>query len=148
MTLFYLDTSALAKLYIAETGTDLVRGLLVSQERHEFFVLSFSRIELRSAIRRRVRMGDIDSRLAESAFTRFGRHMATRFEKLEISDYVVDLAVSIANRHPLTGSDSLQLGGCMFLQEEAPPSPVFLCADRQLLQAARAEGLSCLNPTE
>ena len=148
MTLYYFDTSALVKLYVVEIGSRRIAQLFEPGEFHRFVILSVSQVELHTAVYRRVRDGEFNQQFAGHVFTTFADDLANRFEIQDVSDPVVDRAIWVADKHPLTGSDALQLGGCIFLQERVSPSPVFVCADRQLLQAARAEGLSCLNPME
>ena len=148
MTTYYLDTSALVKLYLPESGSERVRRIYHSSKPYELAILSITQVELRSALRRRERSGSIESGSVERVLARFATDLESVFTTLPITDPILNLACSIVDRHPVRASDALQLAGCIFLQESVSPSPVFVCTDRQLLRAARAEGLSCLNPTE
>ena len=53
----YLDTSALAKLYVEEDGSDELDTALV--DRRDFLISELALTELTSAIARRVREGDM-----------------------------------------------------------------------------------------
>ena len=46
----YLDSSALAKLYVQEKGTEFVRTLFISDEQNLLFSAKITRIEVASAI--------------------------------------------------------------------------------------------------
>ena len=59
MSSFYLDTSALLKLYVEEEGTARVLSLARGDEENRLIILDLTLIEARSAIRRREREGDI-----------------------------------------------------------------------------------------
>ena len=59
------------------------------------------------------------------------------------ADQVLTLACDLVERHPLRALDALQLSCAL---SSAPQ--VFACADAALLQAARAEGLECFDPSE
>jgi predicted nucleic acid-binding protein len=48
--------------------------------------------------------------------------------------------------HPLKALDSLYLAGAVGLQRALKEPVLFVSADRQLLQAAQAEGLRALDP--
>jgi len=48
--------------------------------------------------------------------------------------------------HPLKALDSLYLAGALGLQQTLKEPVLFVSAERQLLQAAQAEGLRALNP--
>ena len=85
--------------------------------------------------------------LSGEILEKFESHLRTIYVRQGVSDVVLDLAGSIIDRYPLRAYDALQLAGCLALRSAAPSTPVFVCADQQLLQAAEAEGLVWLDPT-
>ena len=147
MAFYYLETSPIVKLYVREPGTDRLLRLVDFTEPHQFALLSIAQLELRSALRRRERAGDLDGRVAAEVLERFDLHLGTIFVRQGVSDAVLDLACTVIDRYLLRGYDALQLAGCLALKRAAPLTPVFVCADQQLLQAAEAEGLVWLDPT-
>jgi predicted nucleic acid-binding protein len=52
----------------------------------------------------------------------------------------------LLDAYPLKTLDSLYLAGALGLQLALKEQVLFIAADRQLLQAAQAEGLRVLNP--
>ena len=64
MALYFLDTSALVKLYVQEPGTARLLPLIGDRPENRFAVLTIAAVEIRSAIRRRQRAGDIDTEVA------------------------------------------------------------------------------------
>ena len=147
MAVYYLDTSALVKLYVDEPGTDTMIELTVANQRNQFAILAATKTELHSAVRRRERQGDLDSRNTDRILHEFSRHLETMFVRQAVSDPVIDLAALLVQYHPLRANDALQLAGCLVLRAGAWLTPVFACSDRALLRAAGAEGLVCFDPT-
>jgi len=147
LAVYYLDTSALVKLYVREPGTERMLRLAADANAHRFAILSLARAELYSAVRRRERAGDIDGVLVTQLLNRFESHLKTRFLRQSVSDLVLDLACALIDRHPLRAYDALQVAGCLILRSAAPDPPVFVCADRQLLEVAETESLTGLDPT-
>jgi uncharacterized protein len=148
LALYYLETSALVKLYVKEAGTERLLRLAARTNNHRFAILALARVEMHSAIRRRQREGDIDGPAAERLLRQFEQHLESRFVKQVLNDSLIDLATSLVNRHALRAYDAVQLAGCLVLKESsASDEPSFVCADQQLLQAAENEGLTCFDPT-
>ena len=147
MAFYYLETSALVKLYVRETGTDRLLRLITAPDAHQFAILAVAQVELRSAVGRRERERDLDEQSAAAVLERFDFHLGTMFVRQGVSDAVLDRACAVIDRYPLRGYDALQLAGCLVLQSAAPSTPIFVCADQQLLLAAETEGLVWLDPT-
>jgi predicted nucleic acid-binding protein len=147
LALYYLETSALAKLYVREAGTDRLLALLSPARGDRLAILSLSKAELWSAVRRRERDGEIASSIATRLLEAFQLHMEARFLVQPVSDYLVDLACSLVDRYGLRAFDALQLAGFLKLATSSgPDAPVFVCSDRKLLEAAGREGLQTLDP--
>ena len=148
MALYYLETSALVKLYIREPGTEHMLRLASRAVNHRLAVLALAQVELRSAIRRRQREGDIDRALAARLIDRFEQHVQGRFIRQLVTDTVIERALELVDRYPLRAYDAVQLAGSLVLRGSgASETPIFVCADRQLIAAAEAEGLTALDPT-
>jgi uncharacterized protein len=147
LALYYLDTSALVKLYVQEPGTDRLLRLAGDLAGTRLAVLSLSPVEARSAIRRRERAGDIDSQTASLVLDRLRRHMETVFIRQVVDDIVLDGAMEIIDRYTLRAYDAIQLAGCLALKATSGADfPTFVCSDQQLLAAARSELLPILDP--
>lgn len=141
---FYLDTSALVKLYVQEPGTIWLLALFDSD--HRLKVSALAGVEARSAVRRRQQAGDIRRDLAEQILAELSRQIETRFLRQPVTDAVLDLAAEMVDRYALRGFDAVQLASCLIQSPE--DLPVFLSADRQLLAAARSEMLRAIDPSE
>jgi predicted nucleic acid-binding protein len=146
LALYYLETSALVKLYVREPGTDRLLQL-VNLVENRFAVLSLSQVEFRSAIRRRERAGDIDPNAASMLLDRFQQHQESRFLRQVLTDAVLDGASEMIDRYALRAYDAIQLAACLELKFTVSMEPlIFVCSDQQLLAAAHSELLSTLDP--
>jgi uncharacterized protein len=148
LALYFLDTSALVKLYVQEPGTDRLLPLISDQPENRFAVVAISVVEIRSAIRRRQRGGDIDPRVAAAILESLRSHMETRFIRQAINDTVIDTAQEMIDRYALRAYDAVQLAGCLVLCGIAAQPFTFVCSDHRLLQVARSEQLKVLDPAE
>lgn len=148
MGFYYLETSALVKLYVREPGTERMLALAYRSNENRLAVLTLSQIELRSAVRRRERNGEIPSSVAAQILDTFKRHLEARFMSQAITDFVLDIASTLVDRHALRAYDAVQLAGYVALQGSAgTDEPVFVCSDHMLLTAARQERIPVLDPT-
>src|SRR5688572_21953627 len=117
---------------------------------HRLAILALAGIEFRAAVRRRTRTGDIDAITSDDLLRRFQEHLAALYLVQPINDAVQQYASQAIDRHGLRAYDSVQLGGCMAMRANIDPNDElwFVAADRELLVAAQAEALHCVDPTE
>jgi predicted nucleic acid-binding protein len=146
LALYFLDTSALVKLYVQEPGTDRLLPLVNDRTGDRFAVLAISAVEIRSAIRRRQRAGDIDTEVAAAILKNVQSHMETRFIRQAVNESVIESALEMIDRYALRTYDAVQLAGCLVLCAIAAEAYTFVCADHRLLEAARSERLLTLDP--
>jgi len=147
VTLYFIDTSALTKLYVRELGTDLMLGLAAEGRTQRMALLSVTPLEFRSAVRRRERQGDIDPEDVKRILAAFSADLASRFQRQPVTEFVLEIALNLIDRHALRAYDALQLGGCMALRSSSgEEEPIFLCADKALCRAAVSEEVSVINP--
>jgi predicted nucleic acid-binding protein len=148
LAFYFLDTSALVKLYVQESGTDRLLPLVSAQPENRFAVLTISIVEIRSAIRRRQRAGDIDADAAAEILESVQTHMETRFLRQAVNDSVIDAALEMIDRYALRAYDAVQLAGCLAICAIADEAFTFVCSDQRLVEAARSEQLRVFNPAE
>ena len=138
----FWDTSAVLPLIIEEDLSEKVRGWLDHDS--EVALWGLTRVELASAIERRVREGRVDPRQRAAALRRAadfadGAH--------EVTDLLVVRAKSIAllARHALRAADAAQLGAALVLAEPDPASVTMVVLDQRLADAALREGLEVVS---
>jgi len=59
---------------------------------------------------------------------------------------VVEEAARLLDYHALRAYDAVQLAGAIVLQSGGLTEMTFVCADKELVRAARAEGLTVIDP--
>ena len=131
----FLDTSALAKGYLPETGAAEVRRLLRDRD------VAAARItyaELAAAIARAHRDGAIDARERDRAIFRATSEFR-RLRIIEIRARLLSDVPPLVVRHPLRGYDAVQLACALQLRRTA--AVTFWSTDDRLTFAAEKEGL-------
>ena len=147
MAFYYLDTSALVKLYVREPGTERLLALAARSSETRLAILALAQVELRSAVRRRERTGEIPSPVASQLLETFRRHVEGRFLVQMVTDFVLDRSCALVDSYALRAFDAVQLAGYMVLKSAGGPDvPVFVCSDQELLSAAEREGALVLDP--
>jgi uncharacterized protein len=142
-----MDTSALAKLYVRELGTERMLSLASRTASNQLAVLALSQVEIRSAIRRRERSGEISQTIADQLVASFERHLESRFLRQVVTDAILDAACNLIDKHGLTALDAIQLSGYLALRTSSGINvPTFVSADRELLDAAQAESVPVIDP--
>jgi predicted nucleic acid-binding protein len=135
----YLDTSALAKWYVNEPGSDAFVAYL--QGLDSAVISSLTRAEMRSLFARRRRMGDLDAALETLLFSAFLDDIASGALLVQpMDDARFDDAVNLIGRypeHPLRTLDALHLCVARQLGLEA-----LATADATMAEAARTMGFS------
>jgi uncharacterized protein len=147
LAIYYLETSALVKLYVREAGTERLLSLADRSSESRLAILALAQVELRSAVRRRERSGEIPAVAANQVLEVFKRHVEGRFITQTVTDFVLDIASMLVDRYTLRAFDAVQLAGYIALKGSAGSDvPVFVCSDQELLAAARQEGIPILDP--
>ncbi len=132
----FYDSSALAKRYMGEAGSERVEALYFGSDQNAVSVIT--RTEIACALARQI--SDPRAHLEQ-----LHRDLERSIE-IEITPEVAADSVALGVKHRMRGCDALQLASALAL-EKATGRPVrFICADGDLNRAARAEGLSVLDP--
>lgn len=133
----YLDTSALAKWYLNEPGSEAFVAYL--QQIDVAVISSLTRVEMRSLLARRRRMDDIDAALEVRLFAAFLADIAAGdLSQHPVDDNHFEFALQLISRypeHPLRSLDALHLGIARHLR-----IPAFATADAVMAAAARTMG--------
>jgi predicted nucleic acid-binding protein len=146
LTHYFFESSALAKLFIAELGSDRMIDLVDPLSQPQKLVSSLGFVEVHSAIRRRERAGDLTPAHAAQALTSLVTEIAQMTEQT-INSSVIEAARQMLDRHTLRALDSIQLASCWVGRLTSGITDiVFVASDQVLLDAAAAEGFQILNP--
>ena len=135
----YLDTSALVKHYIIESGTREVNKLINNAE--VVGSASLTQVEIASAFAKAARLGWIEFKEAQTAWQQFQNHWLS-FVRLAVSGIILERASQFAWQYNLRGYDAIHLAAASFWQDTLD-EPVKLAAfDRQLWESAQELGIT------
>lgn len=150
MAAYFLDSSALVKRYVIETGTARVRRLTHRQAGHVIFVARITAVEVTAAVARRRKGGKPTPAKASSLLHRFRQHLAGRYAAVAVTPALLDDAMRLANAHSLRAYDAVQLAAALEVQRQRQATGftplTLISADKELNDAATAEGLAVENP--
>jgi len=138
----FWDSSAIVSLIVEEAGSAACRRLLRAD--HGVAVWALSRVEVLSAIWRRVRAGDMEQAGAVLAIRRLDA-LAAHWIEVDGLDAVRARAERILAVHPLRAADALQLAAALVLSKDRPHWP-FVTGDEQLAGVAELEGFNVIVP--
>lgn len=120
MSLYFLDSSALVKRYVTETGSAWIKALTDPEKRNPLII---ARITY-----------DLDM----------------QYQVAELDRTLTEAAGELVTRHPLRAYDAVKLASALRVQSELvrakSPALTFLSADGRLVAIAQAEGLLTDNP--
>ena len=139
----YLDTSALVKRFVWETGSNEVQSLLTGDEPVASATIAYA--ELYSGLTRRRREG-ASRRLNTGSRAGVLNGTGWRSSRWNWAPRFLSLARDLILRHGLRAFDAIHLASALGLQAAANEPVTFVAADQCLLQAAAAEQLATVNP--
>ena len=150
MTQCFLDSSALIKRYVVESGTPWIRSLTIRSSGNTVIMAQITQIEIVSGASRRVREGTLTARTARAVRLLSDRHARREYVVIGLTPQVVQRAEDLLALHPLRTYDAVQLASALESNTRlvaAGLSPVlFVSADVRLLTAAATEGLMTEDP--
>jgi uncharacterized protein len=150
MSVFFCDSSAIVKRYIAETGSSWLLTTTNPTSGNFVYVARVTFVEVISAITRREKGAQISTNDADNARLKFEQDYLNEFFKVEISEDLINEAARLAKKHALRGYDAIQLAAVLETEKERVAvglsSLILLSADTDLNNAAVVEGLTVDDP--
>jgi hypothetical protein len=143
---YFLESTAFAKLFVREPGTDALIRLMEAVEDNRKLIAASAPLEVYAAIRRRERSGGISPADAVAALEIL-RMEAARMVQEPLNPAVLEAARQLVDRTQLRWPDALQLGAAIVAREMFQGTEIiFVSASRHLIEAARSEGFHVLDP--
>ena len=149
MAVLFLDSSAVVKRYVSESGSQWTRTVLDPAVANEHHVSVVTGVGVISAIIRRRRIGSLDATTASAAISEFLDDGQYLFSHVAAGERQIDRAMKFAQTHVLRGYDAIQLVSAVALGERYQTlgiQMIFVSADDGRNAAAIAEGLPVENP--
>ncbi|MDR3727967.1 MAG: type II toxin-antitoxin system VapC family toxin [Terracidiphilus sp.] len=148
MSCYFFESTAFAKLFVQEQGTDALIHLMEAVEDNRKLISASTPLEVYAAVRRRERAGDISAEDAHAALDIL-RMEAARMVQQPLNPAVLEAARQLLDRSALRWPDTLQLGAAVVARDMFQGMEIiFVSASQQLLEAAKAEGFHTLDPAK
>ncbi len=145
MAIYFLDSSALVKRYIRETGSNWVCNLFDPSLGNQFFIAAIAGVEIVYAITRRAKNGSLNVTDAIAIRNQFKQDFQTEYQIIEISEKIINSAINIAESYASRGYDAVQLASGRELNILCITNGLtrvkFVSADNNLNIAGSGEGL-------
>jgi predicted nucleic acid-binding protein len=137
--ILYLDTSSLVKLYVEETASADVEGLVGSAEVTGTSLIAYA--EARAAFARRFRENAFSSKDYNRLRSQFESDWKN-FLSIHVNLEIVRMAGDLAEKHGLRGFDAVHLASAVTLREKLDLPVTFSCYDIRLQNASQREKLN------
>ena len=148
MSFFFLETTAFAKLFVQEAGTDALIRRMEALEDNCKLISAATPLEVYAVIRRRERTGEIAAKDATAALDIL-RLEAARMVQQPLNPAVLEMARQLLDRTTLPWPGALQLASALTARDMFPGTVItFVSSSRPLLEAARSEGLETMDPIQ
>ncbi len=146
MHYFYFDTSALAKRYSPESGSEKVDSIINNKD-NVIIIGNIAIPEIYSALSKKYRTGEISNKDFLSAIYRFEKDISENsYHFLEVDNNIIIAAKILILAHPeLRTYDSIHLALALELSEL---NPTIVTSDGVLYQTCQSEGLTVINPEQ
>ena len=138
MSIIYLDTSAMLKLYVQEKQSDDVYNLFHKSKNTGTSILTYA--EMASAMSRAERMRLISSDESRDAWNKFLKEWP-EINRLRISGQVTERAASLSWEFGLRGYDAIHLASALTWQEMLETSVCLANFDRLLWNSGQKAGV-------
>ena len=136
--ILYLDSSALAKRYLSEEGSDEVERLVAEAEAVATSIIT--RVEISAALARARRQKLLDGVAAAQLRALFAAHWGSLL-RLSLLESTIERADSLAWELDLRGYDAVHLASALLWREAIAEAPVLATYDKELWRAAQAVGV-------
>jgi len=137
--MIYIDTSALVKVYIQETGTRQVKNLLQSAPLVGSALIT--KTEASAALAKAVRLNYITTPDAQKAWEKFQSDWAFLF-RIGLTENLIDWAARLAWDYGLRSYDAIHLAAALSWQQTVGEPVTLATFDKQLWETAPRTGLS------
>lgn len=147
---YFVDSSALVKRYVNETGSVWLSGLVSPAAGNDIYIARITTVEVIAALTRRARGGTIAATDASAACLLFRNDLPHDYEIVEMTEALLKRAMTLAETHGLRGYDAVQLATACevnaFCAASGLPPLTLVSADSELNTAATGEGLLVEDP--
>jgi len=150
VTIYFLDSSALVKRYVAEKGSVWFHPLSPLPSQITLVVSRITWVEVCSSLARLARENRLSPADLAAVLDSFQRDWDNQYQVIELDDSLARSAADLLFRHSLRAFDAIQLASCLRLKRAAAAlasdAVTFVASDDRLIAAAVAEQVVIVNP--
>jgi predicted nucleic acid-binding protein len=156
--ILYVDSSALIKYYIQESGSRSLMGKIKEESFREngIFMSVVGYAEVLAVLARHLRENLLSAAEFATVENQFSDDWMFHLGRIELSVGVLGFIPELVRKHPLRGFDATHLASALWIRDAlrlgksvAATRPVtFATSDKQLRRAAAAEGLDTFDPED
>ena len=147
---YFIDSSALVKQYVPETGSAWIQGIANAATGNLLIISRITWVEVLSALARRQREASLSDTDVNLIIQRFRFDLNNQYQVIELDQALAESAGQLVNYYPLRTYDTVQLASALRIQpafaSATSTSLIFLSADDRLLTIAQTAGLLTDNP--
>lgn len=144
--IYYLDASALLKVYFHEKGSELMVKLLKSGV--FFFSSIVIYVEVLFALRRRLENKEISDDYLSEQTRLFEAHFPALINRIEFNEHIISILKSKVFQYPMKALDVIHLASALWVRENIEDKCKFLSSDKDLLEFVKKEKFYIVNPEE
>lgn len=139
---YFIDTSALTKLYVQEAGTGWMQQIAASCSSSQLYVSLLARVEMAPAVARRQRTGSLTNHESQQVIANFDADWNVRFTIVALDDKIIERAYDLVLTYGLRAYDAVHLSAALTLRDWfallGERAPTFLSAGRALAASCTA----------
>jgi len=147
---YFLDTSAIVKRYCLERGQSWVRSLCNPLQDHDLFISQAALVEVVTAFCRKAYLREISIAQRDEFIDAFRTDCESSYIIEAVTDPIYTAAGNLCRVYNLRAYDAVQLTCALNIHKKLLAkqalSPIFVCADKRLVEFACVEGLTADNP--
>lgn len=138
MSIVYLDTSSLVKLYVREAGSSEIVQLISESSAVVTSIVAYA--EARAAFARQHRINNLSLKEFGEIKIIFEEDWS-RYLVVGLNREILSISGELVEKYDLRGFDAIHLASCLFFQRKIKKEMIFSSFDRKLNNAAKLEGL-------
>ena len=113
VSVYFLDSSALVKRYVEESGSAWILTLTEPRVRNKLIIARITWVEILSALARRQREGTIATADAAKALQSLRFDLDHQYQVVEVDRSLIESAGQLVGKHPLRAYDAVQLASIL-----------------------------------
>lgn len=150
VNVYFLDSSALVKRYVPETGSAWVKAIADPQVGNTLIIARITWVEVLSALSRRQREGSLTATDVNQIIQTFRSDLNIQYQVIEVDPVLIENAGQLVIQYPLRAYDAIQLASALNAQSSyaqiSNTQLIFVTADVRLINIAQSENLIADNP--